>query len=54
MGFWGKRQDERRDDRQSLNDEQAIERYPYIALTFPVLHNIAQLTVRLEKGDLLP
>lgn len=36
MGFWGKREDdEPGDDRKSLNDEQAIERYRYMLRTAP-------------------
>jgi hypothetical protein len=36
MDFWGRREDdERRDDRKSLNDEQAIERYRYMLRTAP-------------------
>ena len=35
MGFWGKREDERRDNRESPNDEQAIERYRYMLRTAP-------------------
>ena len=36
MGFWGKRDDdERRPDRGSLTDDQAIERYRYMLRTAP-------------------
>lgn len=35
MGFWGRRDDDRRDDRRSMTDEQAIERYRYMLRTAP-------------------